>query len=486
MVYTRWSHASVIQRLQELHKQGIPLRSDGPNVNLYQAARKYFGSWAAALKAAGILCYFQFPRSKEQLLNELRECIAQNPGRSIRKANLSLYISLQRRLGSLEAALKILGLNPDDFPECRRFRWTRSLIIDHLQKVHAAGEWVNKTGLGDRKLSAAAFNHFGSWRKAVVAAGLDPRLARTPARKWSKQFVIEGIIERHKQGNLKATFREDRPLFNAGVDYFGTWYKALNAAGVAERPEFKIWTDARINKELRDWAKRKSRRGVRTEAPKLGSAVDAKYGSIDNALEELGIAPQPRSWTKRRIIEEIQNRYMSGANLQLSGCGNIRLAEAAKRHFGSWRSAIVVAGLGSKHQVGPERLSWSKAKVVDAIQRWHIQGRALSAVYQDNTRLYEAAKLHFGNWRNACRAAGLDASRTQWTRELVIQRVRDRVTQGLSISSTAINREDPSLAGAIWRYFENHGEVRSLINQQVETPAGGVNQVHQPKTKEGV
>jgi hypothetical protein len=69
---------------------------------------------------------------------------------------------------------------------------------------------------------------------------------------------------------------------------------------------------------------------------------------------------------------------------------------------------------------------------------------------------------------------------------LVIQRVRDRVTQGLSISSTAINREDPSLAGAIWRYFENHGEVRSLINQQVETPAGGVNQVHQPKTKEGV
>jgi hypothetical protein len=42
------------------------------------------------------------------------------------------------------------------------------------------------------------------------------------------------------------------------------------------------------------------------------------------------------------------------------------------------------------------------------------------------------------------------------------------------------------LAGAIWRYFENHGEVRSLINQQVETPAGGVNQVHQPKTKEGV
>jgi hypothetical protein len=188
MVYTRWSPDSVIQKLQELHKQGTPLRSDGPNVSVYRAARQYFGSWAAALKAAGIPCYFQVPRSKEQLLNDLRECIAQNPGGSIRKANLSLYITLQRRLGSLEAALKILGLSPDDFPECRRFRWTRSLVIDHLQKVHAAGEWVNKTGLGDRKLSAAAFNHFGSLRSAVVAAGLDPRLARTPARKWSKQF----------------------------------------------------------------------------------------------------------------------------------------------------------------------------------------------------------------------------------------------------------------------------------------------------------
>ena len=65
MVYTRWSPDSVIQKLQELHKQGTPLRSDGPNFNLYQAARKYFGSWAAALKAAGIPVTSRFPAPRK-------------------------------------------------------------------------------------------------------------------------------------------------------------------------------------------------------------------------------------------------------------------------------------------------------------------------------------------------------------------------------------------------------------------------------------
>jgi len=485
MAYTRWSRDLIIQKLQEIHEQGIPLRSGGVNFPLYQAARKHFGSWTAALDAAGIPRYLTIIRSREQLLSELRECLTQHPSGNVSRANPSLYRAVKGRFGSLAAAITSLGLSPDDFPKLWRCRWTKTLIIDHLQKAHAAGQWVYRSGLGDEKLARAAANHFGTWRKAVRAAGLDPSLARTPARKWDRQFVIDGIRQRHQQGNLKATYREDRPLFHAAVQYFGNWYKALNAAGVADRPGFKIWTDSRIHKELRDWAKGKSRRGVRTELPQLGDAVTRKYGSIDAGLELLGVAPQPRSWTKRRVIEQIQKHYMSGGKLQLSGCGDIRLTEAAKRRFGSWRGAVVAAGLGSKHQPGPARISWSKAKVIEAIQRRHIAGRSLGAVHREDSRLYEAAKLHFGNWRAACRAAGLDASRTRWSKELVIQRVRDRIAQGLSISSAAIVREDSALAGAIWRFFGNYVEVRHLACEELGDRADRVNQTQPHNTIEG-
>lgn len=92
-------------------------------------------------------------------------------------------------------------------------------------------------------LTGVARRLFGSWGAAVEAAGLNYReikkqarlTERYPVGYWSTQRIVEMIRAREVLGlplNPHAVQNEDSKLYAAAAQYFGSWGKAMEAAGI--------------------------------------------------------------------------------------------------------------------------------------------------------------------------------------------------------------------------------------------------------------
>ena len=89
---------------------------------------------------------------------------------SIATNNLALLRAATRYFGTWEAAVKFAGL---DYDSIRRYKsWTRERIVARIQELHAQDvdlSWRNVCLNVDPQLAAAATkkSHFGSWREAL-------------------------------------------------------------------------------------------------------------------------------------------------------------------------------------------------------------------------------------------------------------------------------------------------------------------------------
>ena len=136
-----------------------------------------FGSWNAALQAAG----FDRPRppawSDQEILARLRAWAGErgfapssvewdgSPDRDV----------VSRRFGGWNAALRQAGLEP----RFVRRRWTDEDILDGLRRWEAdhgrPPRSMDRVGFGGEYPSPAlVVTRFGSWRQALIAAGLEP------------------------------------------------------------------------------------------------------------------------------------------------------------------------------------------------------------------------------------------------------------------------------------------------------------------------
>lgn len=316
---------------------------------------------------------------------------------------------------------------------------------------------VHRQGLGlpldniqrhDPSLYQAARRVYGTWRHALASAGVKPLCGPC----WTQQSIIDAILDRQRSGPpLSSVWRDNRPLFRAAVNHFGNWQRALEAAGISVRFRRK-WSSEEVLFDLRVWYCRGQTR-IRHVDPGLADAARRYFGSLLKACEAAGLAPPGGRWSKRRIVEAIQDGYVKGRPLQIAGFRDVRLATAAKRHFGSWRVAVDAAGLTSR--IPPpsrHQRTWSPTAVVLAIQEHYQAGFPSPSVWQTDSGLYSAAKKHFGTWRAAVRAAGLQPTNRRWSHELVIGEIVDRFNRGLPLTSVVF-QEDSPLAGAAVRYF---------------------------------
>ena len=145
----------------------------------------------------------------------------------------------------------------------------------------------------------AARHHFGSWRRALKAAGVDLKHVRLPKgpRKLDKDQIIRDLLERHEAGlSMKCTevCLENRALATAAMNAFHSWGRALAAAGLGP------------------------------------------------AQPEGG-----KKWNKEKIISAIKARHQAGkpCNYMAARKDESALVSAARRYFGNWRNALVVAGM---------------------------------------------------------------------------------------------------------------------------------------------
>ena len=110
-----------------------------------------------------------------------------------------VHAAADRLFGSWKAAIEAAGL---DYSKIRRYRsWSREKVIVKINKAHAQGRMINSNAVqkNDKSLYMAAIKRFGNWENAVKAAGIDYRKIRV-RRLMTKTEIKREILALYRQG----------------------------------------------------------------------------------------------------------------------------------------------------------------------------------------------------------------------------------------------------------------------------------------------
>ena len=263
-----------------------------------------FGSWNAALRAAGD----DRPRAPSlpdaAILDALRAYADTNgaaPSSSdwCRLGLLPNRDTIARRFGSWNAALRAAGLSP------RRIRadWSDEDILDGLRrfaKDHGrAPRAADRVGqLAQYPGPTLVISRFGSWSAALRKAGLEPG---NPAPATAEQIIraLRAYNGDHGVTPTAGDWRRDHctPGVHAVYSAFGSWTPAVQAAGLAPHWIRVERSDEQILEGLRQFAKdhgrpprQDERVGWRSRYPSP-TLVRSRFGSWSAALSKAGLQP---------------------------------------------------------------------------------------------------------------------------------------------------------------------------------------------------
>jgi hypothetical protein len=294
-----------------------------------------FGSWENAKVAMGLPWTHRQQWSRQKVIDAIQDRYERGlPLVAVRKHDPSLESAAARHFGGWKKAMAAAGLH------LHRASWTRQTVIEAIQTRNRQGQRVGTTSRDDRLLRRAAHRCFGSWREAVLATGLEP----APRRQWNKPLLIQEIRQWYRRDPPPGrVWQENRALYAAASRYFGSWDKALRAAGIENRR--RIWSADLVLIELRSKYPRMNA-GISIEDKGLAIAAKKYFGSCRNAVLAAGFELRPRKWSRQRVIAAIQDRYVKGMPLTSSGGRqDTALVSAAKIWFG--RLARCVSGCRS-------------------------------------------------------------------------------------------------------------------------------------------
>lgn len=260
-----WSREIIIRTIQARHQAGEPLNSNHVQTHsketrrLYQAAIKYFGSWQAGLTAAKV--DYDLVRKKAPMRSWSKEAIVaevvrrHEAGLTIRGAEVcledrGLYHAAKRYFGKngWSKARVLAGFDPID-PRPWKI-WDEETVTDEIRRLYENGIALNSGALRDGRYSyiqSAGQNVFGSWGRAVKAAGLDYskiRKGRQPGW-WTARRVVACIKLLERQGirlSSKSIQLSRGGLFQAAIVHFDSWSQAVEAAGISYRKHCRIWS----------------------------------------------------------------------------------------------------------------------------------------------------------------------------------------------------------------------------------------------------
>lgn len=251
---TKWSNERIVEEIKKLDAAGEPLTVKHTSKNhsaLYSAALRYFRGWAEAVEAAGI------------------------------------DYGVIRRASRREAISKIT-------------KWNKKRVIEEIKKIPKKDLWfIYKTNVA---LHSAARREFGSWKKAVEAAGYDyeeiNELADTSYTSWSKERIVRIIRELPPELlSYRNMTKEHLLLYSAAYRKFGNWANALRVAGIDDEIikkcfKNKKWSSEAILKEIREryrQGEKLSSGYMQKHFPSLFSAAYRRFGSWGEAIDASGL-----------------------------------------------------------------------------------------------------------------------------------------------------------------------------------------------------
>jgi hypothetical protein len=241
-----WNDLLVTEEVRSWHEAGKPLYSHYMRQNyqeLLAAGIRYFGTWRAAVEAAGIP-YDSVRKyrdwSKERIIETIQRLEKDGVDLSFRSMMLSKYAPMvyaairPNHFGSWKDALSAAGLAPE---EIYRYRsWDDDSILSEIRRLKKEGADLSSKKMDEtaNPLIATARRRFGNWGAAVERAGIDYSAIRR-RRRWTHELILQEIRQLRADGaDLRSgEVRHHNPaLFAAACKarFFGSWTKALQAA----------------------------------------------------------------------------------------------------------------------------------------------------------------------------------------------------------------------------------------------------------------
>ena len=219
--------------------------------------------------------------------------------------------------------------------------------------MKSVGEELNYSSVEREhlNLTRAAAWHFGNWRGAVEAAGIEYDDIRK-YRRWNRERVIARIRELHKAGadlNWRAVSMEVDPSLAAAalrIGDFPTWRDAIAAAGldIENVARYRFWDEARVLAALREAKKRgeslSSKEAQQRDQP-LFCAARRRFGTWDKALQSAGIASQKRGGGHRGGAEETPSKSVAPKKSSAARPASTRSPQSASAQSASAKSASV-------------------------------------------------------------------------------------------------------------------------------------------------
>lgn len=460
----RWHRDRIISELQQTRGQGLPV-----TYVLVAAARREFGTLRAACKAAGVRCLCRklahLDWDRDMVIEAIKKRHAD--GRPLQLTTHEaprLYATAVRLFGTWGNARAAAGL-----PRPPMGKLSADEVVATIRD-HAAGGGDVADLRRDEIFYRSARRRFESWLNACEAAGVSVKRVR----RWTPEKVIQAILKRQTDGlDLHKTWQEDQSLNGAARHHFGSWRVAIKAAGI-EPIRTERWNKQRVIERLRVWHERGTATNLVQSDSRLSSACYRYFGSHVAAMEAAGIERREsngrngRVWTKERVLVAIQDRFLAGDPKDQFGFGDRGLGDAAKRLFGSWLDAVAAAGLKDKVNFKPNPRRWDPESVILEIQKWKARGGRLIHVHQEFPSLFIGAKTHFGSWNKAIEAAGLTPERKRHTSAEILAMIRHRHREGLSLDS-----RDPGCKYLLNRTRRRFGSwEKGLIAAGVVSPDG--------------
>ena len=374
---------------------------------------------------------------------------------AVAKQYAALYHAAIRRFGGWNGALRAAGI--DSARIRRRIHWSRQSIIRRIRQLARAGSALNSAAIqqSESDVMGAAVRHYGSWNKALVAAGIDPDLCRIQLPPWTRERLTRTIGDIHsKGGRLNPGAPEIASMKGAAERLFGSWDAALRSAGLDPkeiRRHRKPWTAKAVLDEIR-------RRHCAGEAlncrhvlrSSLWDGAVRHFGSWDAALTVGGLDPgqirryKPRCkpWTSETILREIKKRHETGEALNAGHISPVSLHQRGCKLFGSWDAALAAAGLDPK-RCRRSQLPWTRERVVEAIKDIHSRGGRLNHGSGTCPTMMARASRLFGSWDAALQAAGLDPVKIRlhhekWTAKTIVAEIRLRHRKGEPLNLRAV------------------------------------------------
>jgi len=262
-VWSRARVISELRRLdrEEQHTALTDLIEAG-QIALVRAASEYVGGLSRARTLAGIKLSsgrtkaHKTPHTEESIIREIRG--RQRLGQPLGPTQVPqhLYSAARYRFGSWPAAISAAGVTPKEFRP-KLVKYTRKKIIDVLRDAASSGVDLTRDSLARLISIDAVRREFGTLADALVAAGLREQLAerRHGAKLWDRERLIKTLQDRAARG--EHTFTPG--LFRAVQLHFGGAREARRVAGVPSPVDVRM-AQRREAKKAQKVAERTRRR----------------------------------------------------------------------------------------------------------------------------------------------------------------------------------------------------------------------------------